>query len=122
MLINHTGAVDSNAIQVSKLLQTYLGQAYDVKRDWTSDLRTRFGHPAFTGSISDSDAPFTLKDPESIARMTDFVIENGFSKTLGWQEQLRQSQPVYHLDLAIGAGGKGSAYVTSARHIERVSR
>jgi hypothetical protein len=120
MLMHHAGAADSNTMQVSKLLQTYLGQAYDVERDWTSDLRTRFGHPAFTGSTSA--APFTLKDPESIARMTDFVTENGFSKTLGWQEQLRQSQPVYHLDLAIGAGGKGSTYVTSARQFERASR
>ena len=119
MLIDYGRDADPNNVQISKLLQTYLGQAYDVERDWTSDLRSRFGHSAFTGSTSN--APFTLRDPVTIGRMTDFVIDNGFSKSPYWQEKLRQSLPVYHVDLAVSAGGKGSTFVTTTKQFERAS-
>jgi hypothetical protein len=99
------------------VLDLHLGSSFDPVQDWTSDLRERAG---FTYVPEDSTvAPFTLIRPETIRRMTDFVLRYGVSQTDAWQDRLRNSAPTYHVDVIVSGGSTGR-FVMEAKWIERV--
>lgn len=51
--------------------------------------------------------------------MTNFVIQYGESQTEGWQERLRSSSPVYHVDVLV-SGDLAGRFVMEAKWLERV--
>ncbi|KAI3318140.1 hypothetical protein HD806DRAFT_549483 [Xylariaceae sp. AK1471] len=104
---------------MSKVLQTYLGQAYNLERDWTSCLRSRSGHKPFDGDLT-TYAAFTMRDPLILGPMTRFVLEYGRSQTPDWKENLRANPPVYHLELAVSSGSKTSSFVFCSSQLERM--
>lgn len=104
--------------QVARLLRVHLGSTFDPKRDWTSDLRERAGYaPAKKDS---SVSPFTLGRADTTRRMTDFVIEYGVSQNVGWQERLRATSTIYHVDVLVSGDTMGK-FVMEAKWLERVS-
>ena len=105
-------------LQVARLLAIHLGSSFDPGRDWTSDLRERAG---LTYVPEDSSvAPFTLTQSETIDRMTALVVQYGVSCSDDWQERLRRSSPIYHVDVLI-SGVSSGRFVMEAKWIERVS-
>ena len=105
-------------LQVSKVLQAYLGGCYVPERDWTSNLRNRSGFQPFRGPVSC--AAFTLSDSKTADQMTTFVTEFGRSQVHRWGEVLQANSPIYHIDVVVNRGTKGQPFVIGSSQVERV--
>ncbi|KAK4123607.1 hypothetical protein N657DRAFT_633853 [Parathielavia appendiculata] len=106
-------------LMISRMLQAHLGPDYDPETHWTSRFRSRCGHRLFSGVVHEICAAFTIDEVKIVDKMTAFLIEHGRSGNPGWKEKLRATQPVYHIDVAVSAGGSSSFVITSSQ-VERM--
>lgn len=104
-----------NRVQVSNLLQRYLGSNFKPEVHWTSPLRTRAGHGPLMPSATGPVASFTLRE---VPAMTDLLIRASFHDARKW----KRSCPVYHIQVHTTVGGHNSLFTMHADSLAKVIR
>ncbi|KAI9685067.1 MAG: hypothetical protein M1822_005459 [Bathelium mastoideum] len=84
---------------------------------WTSDIRTRFNFPAMDNFEGDY-ADITIKEYDSVARFTDWLIAGGHSEATQWKGQ----DITYHVEVKTTTGQCNEPFSMSNNQVRLVQQ
>ncbi|EEU43645.1 uncharacterized protein NECHADRAFT_82646 [Fusarium vanettenii 77-13-4] len=103
--------------QTSAFLQRELGNLYKPDEHWTSPQRYKAGHTRFSRPVV-SCATFTITGPEASRKFSAALAKRGFQEASTWV--WTNSDPTYHLDMAVSPGGPASDFAWTSQQFERM--
>ncbi|RSM02003.1 hypothetical protein CDV31_011086 [Fusarium ambrosium] len=104
-------------VLTSVFLQQELGSSYKPDDHWTSPQRYKAGYCKFPHPVA-SYATFTIANREASRKFSDVLAQRGFQDARSWA--WANSDPAYHLDMAVSSGGPTSDFSWTSQQFERM--
>ncbi|KAL2678839.1 hypothetical protein Neosp_009591 [[Neocosmospora] mangrovei] len=104
-------------VVTSKFLQQELGSLYKPDDHWTSPQRYKAGYRRYPHPVA-SCATFTIADREASRKFSGVLSQRGFEEANTWA--WTNSDPTYHLDMAVSSGGSTSDFAWTSQQFERI--